>query len=191
MSRKTNQLYYTAIHEAGHAVVTWQLGLQVTKITIRPDNQEGTFGSCQNKPIGKWFQPDVGVLLVDDSHWRMLRRAINEATIFLAGMEAEARVRGRRNLTGASSDMRNATELCQYFADDYGPETNAMAEWLRIRARGIVNRNWESVEALANALLELKTLKGKEALRIMAVAIDEAHPFKRYVGAKYPSEGDP
>ena len=155
----------TAYHEAGHAVVGWDLHTQLTGVTIVASGD--ALGICQFHKRGN-FHLDRSNYMVEDSDWRTFRRVVNVATRFLAGMEAEREFTGRYNYRGASSDYEWASEICHYFSrDDYGPEADAMIKWLRLRAKNIVQVRWAGVEALARQLLEAKTLKGREAEEVI------------------------
>ena len=88
-------LQATAYHEAGHAVVSMELGRGFRKVTIVPSGD--TLGHCRNTPWGK-TQPDV------DAYSPRARGRIETAIIILfAGGLAEGKFCGRRNHRGADS----------------------------------------------------------------------------------------
>ena len=47
----------TAIHEAGHAVAAFSLGLRIKSVHVIPD--EDVLGAVLHYPPGAWFQPDL------------------------------------------------------------------------------------------------------------------------------------
>jgi len=94
-------------------------------------------------------------------------RILREIVILLAGREVEALATGVDNPEGADSDWHQALQLGAFLAD--AEELDAVLQWLRLRARGLVSvpRRWDRVQALAAALEEKETLKPGEANRVL------------------------
>ena len=74
-----------------------------------------------------------------------------------------------------SSDYHSAVDLISYFTGS-DRESEAYLKLLKIRAEQTLTRSssWESVEALAAALLERKTLSATEATKIIQAAFARA-----------------
>jgi ATP-dependent Zn protease len=50
--------YSTAIHEAGHAVMAYNLGVRFTEISVIPDEEQGSLGEISHARLPGWLQPD-------------------------------------------------------------------------------------------------------------------------------------
>lgn len=161
-------LWYTAVHEAGHAGVARALGRSVHKITIEPDGE--AYGRCVSPPFAKSFDPDL-------AHFdaRTRRRLEDEIMIMLGGQIAQARVDPdeARVLFGGAADLESATELARYASGD-DDEADAYVEWLRHRAFRIVWNQvwWGAIESLASALLEVPTMNAAQARAALQGGID-------------------
>ena len=162
----------TAIHEAGHAAMSFLLDRAIKSVSIAPDFDAGSAGAVHNRPIGSWFRPDIEVT-------RRVRVATeDEVVIFYAGMETQTawcqQVAGcprdwrRRVAHGASHDERVAADLAYYVcsSDD---EVGAYLNWLRHRTRGqmLHFEFWPMVIGLAEQLLVTPFMKGAEVRRAM------------------------
>jgi ATP-dependent Zn protease len=157
--RSAKEIEATAYHEAGHAVMGWFLDRRCLKATIMVDNERGSLGHVQHDRL-KRFNPDV-----KDSPG-LRDRIDREIMICLAGMQAEAKVRGKQNWTGASGDHDQAVYLASYRCGD-GEETSAYLRWLTVRTRALVrNVLWKQIEGVALALKKSHTLNGEEVTAI-------------------------
>jgi ATP-dependent Zn protease len=103
--RKLTPLECTAYHEAGHAVISFALGRPVKRVSIIPDEAEGSLGHCAHGVWPKSRRPDFN----NDDRTRAFVE--NEIFILLAGSAAEAKARGRHNHVGARSDHANTVDL--------------------------------------------------------------------------------
>lgn len=161
----------TAYHEAGHAVVRALLGLSVRKVTVKPT--EDTLGHVAGAPLPQWL---CRVVEVDDpwDHAWALRKILNEITSMYAGALAE-RLKTRRalNVDGAYYDHRQIADFAITVTPESHPkEMQALCAWLELRASRLLREHWKAVEAVAQALLEKRTLTGNQVL----TAIAEADP---------------
>lgn len=169
-----------AYHEAGHAlagvVACPEDGLH--KVTIQPRGH--AMGVAH-------FAPD------DDRH--LHTRAYLEAQIVkgLGGRVAEELIFGSDQVTGgAESDLVQVNRIARrmiyrlgmgehgllVYDEEGAPlsadaqarmdaEVQALLERLYARARAIIGEHMDALEALAEALLELETIDGEEALRLL------------------------
>jgi ATP-dependent Zn protease len=138
----------TAYHEAGHAVIAYRLGYQVEKASII--RRRGTLGRVHVQP----------------------RTSPDDIKINLAGQLAEALVNanGGDIQLGSIGDWQNARRNARKFVD-LGfigrREKDVLIEELLHDTRALVHRDREAIAAVAEALLERKTLTGDDIRRIM------------------------
>lgn len=148
----------TAYHEAGHAVAYYCLRVQqhyplplMRRVTIVPS--EDMLGHTAPFPTPS-YDPDLY------SSPSTALRAHAEIVVCFAGAIAERRHIGRRS-TGAEIDHRLAIDLAEAVTGSPS-ETEALLKWLRERAANLINSRWRFVEAVAAALLEHRTLTGRQ-----------------------------
>ena len=158
----------TAYHEAGHAVLRHYLEYAGTnsRVTIKPNADSR--GHVLVYPE-KSFRPD---LKYD------LRKIVDRITVCLAGNAAIKKLTGRWDNIGAEDDYHQAAGFALYVTGDGGDEVNALVRWLQIRAAGVVNNQWPYIEAVAAALLERKTLNGKEVREV--IFAEEERKFQEF-----------
>ena len=128
----------TAIHEAGHAVVAMALGLDVGGVTIVPDEDNNRAGSSSNDPA---------------------ESAIDEATVYFAGYEAERLLDPQAAALvrwASSSDEEAAAELLSSVG------ASDRASQCRDLARRLLVRRWAMVYALALDLDHWRSLEPDE-----------------------------
>lgn len=142
----------TAIHEAGHAVVAWVLGIKFSKITIEP---EGYVRSNEN--------------LAGYVHFPSTTLRDRDLTHTLAGGIAEQRFTGS-DLTAYEDRLgadRETIAEAQALHDD-SPAEQAKRLFKETRqARRMVEEHWATIETLANVLVERKCLTGREATAVI------------------------
>lgn len=149
-----------AYHEAGHAVMRLELSRRLSRVTIRPRGD--ILGHTKQR------RSELDVDYFDPRDWRLTRWAQTEIMCALAGPEAERRLTGRRNNSGARSDDECVLDVALQ-AEGYGDERrNAYVTWLKLKVRDWVAAPpvWAQIEALAKALLERDTLSGDEVRQV-------------------------
>jgi hypothetical protein len=167
---RTTALERTAYHEAGHAAACFTFRRRVVRVSIIPDEQEETLGTCDYGKPPKSIEPEWDT---SARIWRWLEQA---AIISLAAGHAEAKFSGRHNHVGASADYRNAADLVSYLVSNT-EELKCYLAWLNVRAKNLIHSidTWRAVEALAHALLDKRQLAGREARRIYRAAYFEEY----------------
>ena len=95
--RQQDELKLTAYHEAGHALVGYLLGEEITKVSIVPSTSgAGGVTLFNRKKMGLYSQSELEA----------------QVMILYAGRIAEAALVGENNVTtGASNDIERASEL--------------------------------------------------------------------------------
>jgi hypothetical protein len=164
-------LLATAYHAAGHAVIAWEAQRRFTRVTIAPDEEAGTLGTCRYESLPDDFAPDLGTSRQDEL---LIRDMIVSA---FAGHAAEAvyfeerGVRRRNNFVGSDRDRTSAGELALYVTGSE-EEARAYLSWLWIRVQMTVRTPpcWSAITALATALLQRQTLTYDEAAPIIKTA---------------------
>lgn len=153
--RPKTQLERTAYHEAGHAVMHWQLDRPFRYVTIKSGNNSlGHVASYKAR-----FLDNEGF-----DHRKPTHRAWLEdrVLISLAGAEAEKHFSGRYNYVGAEGDAESTGHLV---AQVYGgPELiDPYMRFMRLVARRTItsSRVWPFVKAVALLLLEREHLTSR------------------------------
>jgi hypothetical protein len=161
----------TAIHEAGHAVLQTVLGIGCSGVTIVPSPGEGTaghalHGGAWGKQGDKPGDPDDDVanlrLFAEDAF--LLRHAIAD----YAGAEAVRRAAPRLKnwKAGAENDYREATFRLNEITED--PESvDLLFKYAQRRCELLVAHYWPEIQAVARALIKLRSLPPERSLRII------------------------
>jgi ATP-dependent Zn protease len=154
-ARELQGLRATAYHEAGHAVAAWHVHLRFRRISIVPNGAEGTLGKVVL----------AGLRVTESDLYDMAPRTRDlferRIIVSLAGEEAERLVSGRISRHSGSRDREHVAELLfQMIASD--EEASSYLKWLSARTRTLIRaeQNRPLLDALANALLERRTLTG-------------------------------
>lgn len=168
-----------AYHEAGHCVAAFRLRIPFNgrkALTILPTDEFN--GLFVHKNILR------GLDLEWDSSDRSRLKMEKVVQACLAGIEAQRRFDPTSIRCGeefgdwdGGDDYRQAVDLIDHFTG--GPkETDAYLELLRIRTESMIGADfvWRCVEALAQALLNRKSLSGKEAMAILQSTLLEMIP---------------
>ena len=154
---KSNQLWATAYHEAGHAIATIHLRVGIGRLGVSIAPSGDATGTCHTL---KAFSGSPEL----ETTGRMRLGAEKEAIILLAGPAAQRKFRpsSLRNYHG-HSDRHRAIELMNCFVGS-NRELEAYINWLRIRAEQLVANPfaWRTIEAVAAALFERKHLTAQE-----------------------------
>lgn len=173
----------TAIHEAGHAVVSLLLGIELAQVSIRPYSS-GT-GGITKPDIDKTF--DIKLKFKSDLE--------NDIKIRLAGMLSEE-IKYKEHTQGCSNDLEQATKIIYNMITSFGhgnhifnenvlmeagvahslesdiiKESNEMLAKYREDTRKLLEDNYEYVEKLAEILLRDKTVV-QPTLETIKMAID-------------------
>lgn len=160
--------WYKAVHEAAHAVLGLLFERKIISCTIEPgDHSDGM--TRQALPDGD--DRDVVMLFEED-----LSFLIDQMTISIAGTVAETRAVGynapgfgihpdadpdgtHQLVPGTDADTVFSLAAKQAFD---GEEITALVDWVRLRARRLIDWHWDAIERIAEALIERTTLDGKE-----------------------------
>jgi hypothetical protein len=109
-------------------------------------------------------------------HPHIVVRALSNICALKAGHVAEWRATRKADFDGARSDRRNAIKWLWALApEDARQELRALDQWLELRTKRLVTTHWSAIEAVARALLERRSLSGREvrdAVRGMGVLRD-------------------
>ena len=142
-----------AYHEAGHAVAAHVLGIEVKSVSIV--EEEGTLGRSIS-PLPRDFDPYAqGAEEVMRSH----------LVVGVAGAASEELLTGKL-LSIKGKDLEGATKLLMSLAA-VGAQTQEDGEWARKKAKSTLRYNWESVRALAEALLEHRELDREQIRAVL------------------------
>ncbi len=154
-----------AYHEAGHAVLYFNLKHvpAARSVTIVPAGD--VLGSVEGALSAS--TPEELSILVEKIGDLELHHAIDHALTWLAGPEAERQLTGRYNHQAARSDYERLDGWLRSWCDEDQKETDAFARWLRIRCDRLVRVHWGEIKAVAEALLERKTLTGRQIARVI------------------------
>ena len=155
----------TAYHEAGHAVLSLLMRHHIRRVSIVPNDDEGTLGHCSSNGAPKWFKPDVGMGFRDEK-W-----IESEVLILLAGTAAARHLTGRHNWRGSNRDIAAACDLASYLY--HGRALKLFLAFMIERTRTAVASpaTWLQIEAVAEALLDRGTLSGREVRTVCQQAI--------------------
>ena len=164
----------TAIHEAGHAVVTSFLNLAtISKISIIP-TIKGTGGFCLN--------------IFEDKMFKTKKDIENQIISLYGGRCAEEIMLGKEDITtGAYNDIEKATKIIIDYVSKYGmldnnvlsydvlkEDKNILIEYKNLasllyeKAKNILIENKKVLENLISELLEKETLNEDEIYNIIA-----------------------
>ena len=163
-----------AHHEAGHAVVTYRLGIEVNFVTILP-----THHSNGHAAHGDLFCGGA------DSDHAALERAIQ---ISLAGPMAEALFYPRYHRRLRSQDYVCAFGLARYLA---GWGAREIIRHQERETKKLLNFHWNDVKQVAQALLEYDELTGIAVMEIIAPNREEEEKEMNCIAAMAPEEPDP
>ncbi len=151
-----------AYHEAGHAVTAILLNLKIVTVTI--ERGEDSQGVCR-------------VYGVMGYHYTNLRErksiARNSILNSYAGFEAEKMFNPEADPGFSAEDFEEAEDTSKTFAIlprkcFVGDEKHlAYLERFKIGARKLLRKSWPSVKAVAEALMEGKTLTHEEVEQII------------------------
>ena len=149
---KKHNLYATAVHEAGHAVIGRVTGMLCGKATIMSDHDSAGHVITKDpwEILAHWEKH--GKFRHDDSVY------IGRILTYMAGREAQIELAGCSD--EEIGDGNDRYQIALMF------EKTSLQEWqearLRQFARALVKRHRDKIERVAKALLEHKRLSGKK-----------------------------
>ena len=174
--RESNDRVVVAYHEAGHAVVSYLLGIKLARASII-----GTTSGVG----GAVFQQE------SDSQFKTNEDFINDIKVCYGGRASEE-IKFKTITTGASSDITKATELLNGYIQRYGfdndfglldmdvlkdnmlIETDTMLSKMSELSRkfykdtvNLLSENYGLVEVLAKKLLEVETLSADNIYELL------------------------
>jgi hypothetical protein len=161
----------TAIHEAGHAVMSWLVDQRFEYVTIIPDGDEDSFGHLLHAPFPQHLLRDIeSGFPCRASELYMDQRMI----ISLAGYAAETHhlEPEKPDSEQSRSDLENAFEMTIYrFAsiEDQTKYVDEMAE----SAKGSMLNFYTHVMVLAIELLQKKKIGYDEVLSLLVSVREE------------------
>lgn len=159
MIQKRGRRRLTCHHEAGHAVAAWRLGLKVRRVTIVPGADYDGFAEHDS--------PLRGIRLDLDDSDRARMRAEKAIMVCLAGTIAQRRFAPRSVRVWHGEGDRDLAADLALRLNGSGEAATAYLRWLDLRTADLIEATWDSVQSLANALLEVKTLNGRAARAAM------------------------
>jgi ATP-dependent Zn protease len=184
--KSPSALECTAYHEAGHAVAAIILGRAIRKVTIIPDHDRNTLGSCQGHGNGR-----LPALDTDASSARHRTYIKSQIMMLWAGAIAEGRRAGRHNWHGAGVDRSHILNLA-CFACMGDEECKRYIQWLFERTKNLLfsqRWHWDAIKRIARKLLKHGTITGKEAKGLYQAAL--AEDYRRETGRELPDLSAP
>ena len=152
-----------AYHEAGHAVIAADLGVQIIDASLLAT--EHSLGRVRYAPLPTGFDPSI-----DDS-WTTRRLLEPRIQVSQAGAIAERRGTGRRrNWTGAASDFE-AAALAAVYCCGSEKQMRLYLAWLSECTKARVEFRWSLIAALADVLLDRQTMTSGDILATLGVGI--------------------
>ena len=148
-------------HEAGHAVAACFTRMRFKQVTILPDKD--SLGKC-SLTLWKDFRPDVEM-----AH-RLNPRVRAYTFVALAGVTAEEKSAGHFPRFGFEDDQNLAYSLISKVVGSF-EEEQAYVDFMRQQTKNLIEANWEAAQAVAQALLERKTLRYPEVRRLIMQAL--------------------
>ena len=168
-----------AFHEAGHVVMNLLLGLPFEAVSVEY-SQENVYevNNGQKTPVVQIFTKGV---TWSEKRTKSVNKNIlagvldlREALSSMAGPQAEAMIVNKIDedtLLGAQNDIQSIAACCRAAVAPDEPIENwkstimesQILQAVALQALEILNQNWASVDAVANALLERKSLTYSEA----------------------------
>lgn len=163
-SRSERRLLAPALHEAGHAVAAYHLGVRFGRLAIgKPTAPELGW-------LDLWLAPRASTRDVADV--RAEQAIARSVMVLLAGSQAERMALGRARYLGGSLDFYEAVRYAEYLCRTR-EELSAYLRWMQLRVRALVaSPGWRGpIEALAAALARRGALGMRETRAIIRSAI--------------------
>lgn len=139
------EVFQTAVHESGHVLVAWRLGLDVEMAGLSLDGE--TAGRTLIIPDKKLKDSDSVYTILENC--RSVEKRIR---ISFGGPIAEGKFAGDTvNLAAAQNDFERAVILLRGLADTQD-EREVIGNYLHSKTRRMVERNWKQIMQLATEL---------------------------------------
>lgn len=149
------EMYQLAVHEAGHVVVAWSLGLGVELVSILGDEESA--GRTLIIPPGRENPHNRVDKIVQ--RCRLLEKRIK---IAFAGPLAEGRFSGESlRLIPAHNDFLQGVLLLRQVAES-SAEREQIGDFLFNQTQEIIRRRWKSINLIATRLVANGELLGHE-----------------------------
>jgi ATP-dependent Zn protease len=148
-----NILKAIAYHEAGHAIVSLDVGRKFKYITVTKNKDA----------LGR-----IKTTIKGDSYNITLARVIKEVQILLSGFLAEEKSGFTHKIEmsiGANYDRHQATDFVLSHMDEQ--EAKPFLAWVELRTKKNLELRWPAVKKIAKALLAKKTLTYNEVLALI------------------------
>lgn len=166
---RASELKALAYHEAGHAVVSAYEGLRPSKATIVADGDV----------LGSVAGPSRRAKSGSDKERARFEK---DVVVLLAGPIAEVRFSGTRRSKFAAKDHEQAVWRIQSFESDEKVQ-KAWLAYLEERAQAWIWRHWRcwnEIKLVAAALLERRSLNGREILELRLSAEDDEVMLRKW-----------
>jgi hypothetical protein len=167
------QLEDLLVHEAGHAVIAWELGVEIAELTFDLTTWIGGM-----RFVGGMFhfEGDLGS--------EMAREAAElDLLVFHAGMVAQREFHyDSAHGTGPSVDLRGVMRTCQQIESDLDC-IDAWSNYIEERVRVMVQRpaTWRSILALAEEIRRRPVMTGVEISAFLRrIRFNEVPPTQRF-----------
>jgi len=159
--RTSRKEWWTAVHEAGHAVIGRVLGLKCGKVTIVPDFREKTSGVATVH--GQWKTYEAWE---KRGKYRDISSVYRGRIIMLmAGAEAEIVCTGR--CRGGDDHDRLQIAITMEEVAIPNDDLQRYEQRLRIKTSALIRRHLRKIEHLAKALVEHRTISGRDVDRLL------------------------
>jgi hypothetical protein len=132
----TDQRGAIAYHEAGHAVISMELGYRCLYVTIIPDGDRLGHVCCENPLVG------------GNDH--SIEHALK---VLISARLAEGKYTGSREVWGDAGDRVKATNIALLATDQDTDRAEALINEMIGETRKLVEQHWGDIEALAQRLL--------------------------------------
>ncbi len=175
--KKVKGIERAAYHEAGHAVASRLLHRAFKYVSIELE------GDSVGRLISRKCSIDWDNDQYDDSA-RARNRRDQLVMISLAGLEAEKIFCRRYNWRGSDSDIHASIEMLLSWCGS-AEQTSAYVEWLRIRAKGLMQYWFGAVYVLAQELLKKRRIGAKDAYILIDKAMKDRDLIDSYKGGNW------
>jgi len=166
-----NSLDRTAIHEAGHAIMCLDVGIEIKYVTIIPDKKKDNLGCVQPKDDVPFNTNDKS-----EKNFISLQKRIK---IGLAGDVARSKKYKEPYGEGSQNDWGELYVMAHSFFNN-PHDTDEIIEFNLTKAKklvdeyclkdteDIIDKKWLFIEIVAKNLLEKKVLSGTEIKNIVS-----------------------